>query len=125
MNSFVFMRFLSIKKYSKILRIKIKSVYVKDFLISTKVRLKRMEHLHSEEFFSCELYFRTHPKSGIKSRVLIFFNTIYAENILFEWEHTFVNMYDGNFLCLPNPQPVHFCILESRLVWVIRSELTL
>ena len=45
------------KKYSKILRIKIKSVYVKDFLISTKVRLKRVEHLHSEEIFSCELYF--------------------------------------------------------------------
>ena len=51
------MRFLSIKKYSKILRIKIKSVYVKDFLISTKVRLKRVEHLQSEEIFSCELYF--------------------------------------------------------------------
>ena len=30
-------------KYSNILRIKIISVYVKDFLISTKVRLKRGE----------------------------------------------------------------------------------
>ena len=51
------MHFLSMKIYSKILRIKIKSVYVKDFLISTKVRLKKVEHLHSEEIFSCELYF--------------------------------------------------------------------
>ena len=48
------MCFLSIKKYSKILRIKIKSVYVKDFLISTKVRLKRGEHLHGEEPISSE-----------------------------------------------------------------------
>ena len=51
------MCFLSIKKYSKILRIKIKSVYVTDFLISTKVRLKKVEHLYSKGFFSCELYF--------------------------------------------------------------------
>ena len=58
MNSFIFMCFLSIKKYSKILRIKIKSVYVKDFLISTKVRLKRMEHLHQKEIFSWDPYFR-------------------------------------------------------------------
>ena len=40
------------KKYSKILIIKIKSVYVKDFLISTKVRLKRLEHLQQKEIFS-------------------------------------------------------------------------
>ena len=54
LNSFIFMCFLSKKKYSKILRIKIKSVYVKDFLISTKVRLKRVEHLHGEEPISSE-----------------------------------------------------------------------
>ena len=53
------MHFLSKKKYSKIIRIKIKSVYVKDFLISKKVRLKKMEHLQNEEIFSCELYFST------------------------------------------------------------------
>ena len=48
------MCFLSITNYSNILRIKIKSVYVKDFLISTKVRLKRGEHLHGEEPISSE-----------------------------------------------------------------------
>ena len=42
------------KKISKIHRIKIKSVYVKNFLISTKVRLKRGEHLHGEEPISSE-----------------------------------------------------------------------
>ena len=48
------MCFLSIINNSNILRIKIKSVYVKDFLISTKVRLKRGEHLHGEEPISSE-----------------------------------------------------------------------
>ena len=48
------MCFLSMINYSNILRIKIKSVYVKDFLISTKVRLKRGEHLHGEEPISSE-----------------------------------------------------------------------
>jgi len=52
------MCFLSIINYSNILRIKIKSVYVKDFLISTKVRLKRVEHLHGEEPISSEPTFR-------------------------------------------------------------------
>ena len=52
------MCFLSIINYSNILRIKIKSVYVKDFLISTKVRLKRGEHLHGEEPISSEPTFR-------------------------------------------------------------------
>ena len=42
------------KKYSKILKIKIKSVYVKDFLISTKVRPKRVERLHGEGIISSE-----------------------------------------------------------------------
>ena len=55
------------KKYSKILIIKIKSVYVKDFLISTKVRLKRGEHLLGEEpissepTFSAKLSFNHYP----------------------------------------------------------------
>ena len=35
-------------------RIKIKSVFVKDFSISTKVRHKREEHLHGEEVISSE-----------------------------------------------------------------------
>ena len=48
------MCFLSIMNYSNILRIKMKSVYVKDFLISTKVRLKRGEHVHGEEPISSE-----------------------------------------------------------------------
>ena len=49
MDSLTFLCFLSKINYSNILRIKIKSVYVKDFLISTKVRLKRVDHLHGEE----------------------------------------------------------------------------
>ena len=36
-----------------------KSVYVKDFLISTKVRLKRGEHLHGEEPISSEPTFKS------------------------------------------------------------------
>ena len=52
------MCFLSIINYSNILRIKIKSVYVKDFLISTKVGLKRGEDLHGEEPISPEPTFR-------------------------------------------------------------------
>ena len=44
--------------YSNIRIIKIKSVYVNDFLISTKVRLKRGEHLHGEEPISSEPTFR-------------------------------------------------------------------
>ena len=59
MDSLTFMCFLSIINYSNILRIKIKSVYVKDFLISTKVRLKRGEHLHGEEPISSEPTFST------------------------------------------------------------------
>ena len=54
MDSLTFMCFLSIINYSNILRTKIKSVYVKDFLISTKVRLKSVEHLHGEEPISSE-----------------------------------------------------------------------
>ena len=59
LDSLIFMCFLSIIIYSNILRIKIKSVYVKDFLISTKVRLKRGEHLHGEEPISSEPTFST------------------------------------------------------------------
>ena len=56
------MCFLSITNYSNILRIKTKSVYVNDFLISTKVRLKRVEHLHGEEPISSEPIF-SNPKA--------------------------------------------------------------
>ena len=59
LDSLTFMCFLSIINYSNILRIKIKSVYVKDFLISTKVRLKKGEHLHGEEPISAEPTFST------------------------------------------------------------------
>ena len=66
------MCFLSIINYSNVLRIKIKSVYVKDFLISTNVRLKRGEQLHGEEPISSEPTFRTHfalyDFSGPKNR---------------------------------------------------------
>ena len=48
--------------YSNVLRIKIKSVYVKVFLISTKVRLKRVEHLHGEEPISSEPTFNSNLK---------------------------------------------------------------
>ena len=44
--------------YSNILRIKIKNVYVKGFLISTKVRLNRGEHLYGEEPIYSEPTFR-------------------------------------------------------------------
>ena len=54
LDSLTFIYFLSIIDYSNIFRIKIKSFYVKDFLISTKVRLKRGEHLHGEEPISSE-----------------------------------------------------------------------
>ena len=59
--------------YSNILRIKIKSVYVKDFLISTKVRLKRGEHLHGEEPISSEPTFSslTHNKNRCCTKVLL------------------------------------------------------
>ena len=56
------MCFLSIINYSNILRIIIKSVYVKDFLISTKVRLKKGEHLHGEEPISSEPTFNTYHR---------------------------------------------------------------
>ena len=67
------MYFLSIINYSNILRIKIKSVYVKDFLISTKVRLKRVEHLHGEEPISSEPTFRIDTERGdlISERFLL------------------------------------------------------
>ena len=71
MDSLTFMCFLSIINYSNILRIKIKSVYVKDFLISTKVRLKRVEHLHGEEPISSEPTFRKAVQ-----KVLCIFNSI-------------------------------------------------
>ena len=51
------MCFLPITNHFKILRIKIKSVCVKDFLISTKVKPMRIEHLQDEGIFSSELYF--------------------------------------------------------------------
>ncbi len=54
LDSFNLMPFIMIKKYSKILRIKYKSVYVKDFFISKKVRPKKEEHLHGEEIISSE-----------------------------------------------------------------------
>ena len=56
--------FLPITNYSKILRIKIKSVHVVDFLISTKVRPKRLEHLHSEGIIFSELYFSMQLDKG-------------------------------------------------------------
>ena len=62
------MCFLSIINYSNILRIKIKRVYVKDFLISTKVRLKRVEHLLGEEPISSEPTFSSNfPDIGISA----------------------------------------------------------
>ena len=40
----------------------IMAIQVVDFLISTKVRLRRMEHLHKEEIICPELYFRAKTK---------------------------------------------------------------
>ena len=50
------------KKYSKILEIKDKNIFVKDFFISTKVRLRKLEHLQRKETFSWDPYFRTQFK---------------------------------------------------------------
>ena len=39
------------KNTLKFLKLKDKSFFVKDFFISTKVKLKKMEHLHQKETF--------------------------------------------------------------------------
>ena len=70
------MCFLSIIDYSNILRIKIKSVYVKDFLISTKVRLKRVEHLHGEEPISSEPTFNKNQVFTNMYLKILFISTI-------------------------------------------------
>ena len=44
--------FLQEKYILKFLKLNDKSIFVKDFFISTKVGLKNMEHLHHEETFS-------------------------------------------------------------------------
>ena len=41
----------------KFLKLKDKSIFVKDFFISTKVGLKMKEHLHQKEIFSWDPYF--------------------------------------------------------------------
>ena len=41
----------------KFLELKVKSVLVKEFLISTKVGLMKVEHLHQKEFFFRDPYF--------------------------------------------------------------------
>ena len=46
-----------------------KSIYVLFFLISRKVRPKRVEHLHDEGIIPSELYFKT---SCIFMRLLVF-----------------------------------------------------
>ena len=57
LQSSIFICFLQITNYSKFVGLKIKSIFVKDFFIPTKVRLKRMEHLLRKGIISCELYF--------------------------------------------------------------------
>ena len=76
------MCFLSIINYSNILRIKIKSVYVKDFLISTKVRLKRGEHLHGEEPISSEPSFSNKMIIKLKLSKNVFYKK-YSPNLIF------------------------------------------
>ena len=44
--------FFQEKNILKFLKLKDKSIFVKDFFISTKVGLKMMEHLHQKETFS-------------------------------------------------------------------------
>ena len=44
--------FFQEKNILKFLKLKDKSIFVKDFFISTKVGLKKMEHLHQKETFS-------------------------------------------------------------------------
>ena len=54
----------AITNYSKILRPKNQKHFIKDFLIYTKFKPKRIENLQDQEFISSELYFsidRAHP----------------------------------------------------------------
>ena len=44
--------FFQEKNILKFLKLKDKSIFVKDFFISTKVGLKKMEHLNQKETFS-------------------------------------------------------------------------
>ena len=54
--------FFQEKNILKFLKLKDKSIFVKDFFISTKVNPKRMEHLLRKGIISCELYFSTNSK---------------------------------------------------------------
>ena len=62
--------FFQEKNILKFLKLKDKSIFVKDFFISSKVGLKKMEHLHQKEVFSWDPYFITQvPKSKFKKIV--------------------------------------------------------
>ena len=50
--------FSSKKKILKFLKLKDKSIFVKDVFISTKVKPKRIEHLQEKGIIWSELYFR-------------------------------------------------------------------
>merc|ERR1712051_894402 len=66
------------------LELKVKSVLVKEFLISTKVGLRKLEHLQQKEIFSCDPYFRTispHRRS----------EQFWKQNTKF-WHSTYLNL---------------------------------
>ena len=50
--------FFQEKNIQKFLKLKDKSIFVKDFFISTKVNPKRIEHLQEKGIIWSELYFR-------------------------------------------------------------------
>ena len=51
--------FFQEKNILKFLKLKDKSIFVKDFFISTKVKPKRIEHLQEKGIIWSELYFST------------------------------------------------------------------
>ena len=58
------------KTILKFLKSKDKSIFVKDFFISTKVGLKKMEHLHQKETFSWDPYFSSVIFLTVQIRIL-------------------------------------------------------
>ena len=75
--------FLPKKNILKFLKLKDKSIFVKDFFISTKVRLKKMEHLHQKVTFSWDPYFSMYLVRDINSSIYFHLSTnIFQRNLV-------------------------------------------
>ena len=103
--------FFQEKNILKFLKLKDKSIFVKDFFISTKVRLKKMEHLHQKETFSWDPYFsklcstliiRNHSMAWKQDCMSESISPQYAlkseHNSLVNWNCYKINQYDPNFM---------------------------